>query len=212
MIGMLSGVCLMAGTGEAILDCGGVGYLVQCSSKTLGNLQEGTPARLHIETIVREQSITLFGFSTEESRAWFVRLQSVQGVGPKAALAILDILSPGEIMSAAALEDKTAFSRASGVGPKLATRIAIELSGKPAPTGRGFQAAFTPPVTASAGESTRNEGLSDMQLRNDAVSALENLGIGQSDALRAVAKAYGTFADDPNLDDLIKTSLKELGT
>lgn len=211
MIGMLSGVCLMAGTGEAIIDCGGIGYLVQCGSKTLGNLQEGTPARLHVETIVREQSITLFGFGTEESRAWFVRLQSVQGVGPKAALAILDILSPGEIMSAAALEDKTAFARASGVGPKLATRIAIELSGKPAPVGRGFQAAFTPPVTASSGEHARNEGLSDMRLRNDAVSALENLGIGRSDALRAVAKAYGTFADDPELDDLIKTALKELG-
>ena len=212
MIGMLSGVCLMAGTGEAILDCSGIGYLVQCGSKTLGNLQEGTPARLHIETIVREQSITLYGFSTEESRAWFVRLQSVQGVGPKAALAILDILSPGEIMSAAALEDKTAFARASGVGPKLATRIAIELSGKPAPTGRGFQAAFTPPVTAASGEATRNEGLSDMQLRNDAVSALENLGIGQSDALRAVAKAFNTFPEDPSLDDLIKVALKELGT
>ena len=212
MIGMLSGVCLMAGTGEAIIDCGGIGYLVQCGSKTLGNLQEGTPARLHVETLVREQSITLYGFATEEARAWFVRLQSVQGVGPKAALAILDILSPGEIMSAAALEDKTAFARASGVGPKLATRIAIELSGKPAPTGRGFQAAFTPPVSGTLGEAARNEGLSDMRLRNDAVSALENLGIGQSDALRAVAKAYSTFADDPDLDNLIKTALKELGT
>ena len=212
MIGMVSGVCLMAGTGEAIIDCGGVGYLVQCSSKTLGQLSEGSPARLHIETIVREQSITLFGFASEESRAWFVRLQSVQGVGPKAALNILDILSPGEIMSAAALEDKTAFARASGVGPKLATRIATELSGKAAPTGRGFQAAFTPPVSGDASEAQRNEGLSDMRLRNDAVSALENLGIGQSDALRAVAKAYGTFADDPSLDDLIKVSLKELGS
>ncbi len=212
MIGMLSGVCLMAGTGEAILDCGGVGYLVQCGSKTLGQLSEGSPARLHIETIVREQSITLYGFASEESRAWFVRLQSVQGVGPKAALAILDILSPGEIMSAAALEDKTAFSRASGVGPKLATRIAIELSGKAAPVGRGFQAAFTPPVSGGADEAQRNEGLSDMRLRNDAISALENLGIGQSEALRAVAKAYATFPDDPSLDDLIKVSLKELSS
>jgi len=173
MIGMLIGPCLMAGTGEAIIDCGGVGYLVQCGSKTLGQLAEGKPARLHIETIVKEQSITLYGFASEESRAWFVRLQSVQGVGPKAALAILDILSPGEIMSAAALEDKTAFSRASGVGPKLATRIATELSGKAAPTGRGFQAVFTPPIAGEASEAQRNEGLSDMRLRNDAVSALE---------------------------------------
>ena len=212
MIGMVSGVCLMAGTGEAIIDCGGVGYLVQCGSKTLSKLSEGSPARLHIETIVREQSITLYGFASEETRAWFVRLQSVQGVGPKAALAILDILSPGEIMSAAALEDKTAFARASGVGPKLATRIATELSGKAAPIGRGFQAAFTPPVTASDGATARQEGLSDMDLRNDAVSALENLGIGQSEALRAVAKAFSTFQDNPSLDDLIKVSLKEFGS
>ena len=212
MIGMLSGVCLMAGTGEAIIDCNGVGYLVNCGSKTLSTLSEGAPARLHIETHVREQSITLYGFATEEARAWYVRLQSVQGVGPKAALAILDILTPGEIMSAAALEDKTAFSRASGVGPKLATRIAIELSGKAAPAGRGFQAVFTKPASGIVSEADRNEGLSDMRLRNDAVSALENLGIGQSEALRAVAKAYGTFADDPSLDDLIKVSLKELGS
>ena len=212
MIGMVSGICLMAGTGEAIIDCRGVGYLVQCGSKTLGQLSEGSPARLHIETIVREQSITLYGFASEESRAWFVRLQSVQGVGPKAALAILDILSPGDIMSAAALEDKAAFARASGVGPKLATRIATELSGKAPPTGRGFQAAFTAPTSGAVDAIDRREGHSDMRLRNDAISALENLGIGQSEALRAVAKAYGSFADDPSLDDLIKVSLKELGS
>lgn len=200
----------MAGTGEAIVDCGGVGYLLQCGSRTLGHMNEGETVRLHVETHVREQSITLFGFHSEEERAWFVRLQSVQGVGPKAALAMLDILSPGEILSAVSLGDKTAFSRASGVGPKLATRIAIELSGKAPPTGRGFQAAFTPPSSGITTEAIRNEGLSDMQLRNDAVSALVNLGIGQSEALRAVAQAYQTFEDDPDLDLLIKVSLKEL--
>jgi len=212
MIGMVSGVCLMAGTGEAIVDCGGVGYLLQCGSRTLGHMVEGEPTRLHVETHVRETAITLFGFHSEEERAWFVRLQSVQGVGPKAALAILDILTPGEVLSAASLEDKTAFARASGVGPKLATRIATELSGKAPPKERGFQPAFTPPSSsATTSESARNEGLSDMRLRNDAVSALVNLGIGQSEALRAVAQAYQTFSDDPDLDLLIKVSLKELG-
>ena len=210
MIGMISGVCLMAGTGEAIVDCGGVGYLLQCGSRTLAGMTEGQPIRLHVETHVRETAITLFGFHSEEERAWFVRLQSVQGVGPKAALAILDILSPGEILSAASLEDKTAFARANGVGPKLAGRIATELSGKPAPTGRGFQPAFTKPAGGTPNEAARNEGLSDMQLRNDAVSALVNLGIGQSDALRAVAQAYNTFPDDPPLDVLVKAGLKEL--
>jgi len=210
MIGMLTGTCLMAGTGEAIIDVNGVGYLVQCGSRTLGAMGIGDMTCLHVETHVREQAITLYGFAHEEERAWFTRLQSVQGVGPKAALAILDIMTPGEILSAASLEDKTAFARASGVGPKLATRIATELSGKPPPTGRGFQPVFTAPSSAVASEAQRAEGLSDMQLRNDAVSALANLGIGQSDALRAVASAYQTFPDDPSLDDLIKVALKEL--
>lgn len=207
---MVSGVCLMSGTDEAIIDCGGVGYLLQCGSRTLSHLAEGKPARLHVETHVREQAITLFGFHSEEERAWFVRLQSVQGVGPKAALAILDMLTPGEILSAASLEDKTAFARAKGVGPKSASRIAIELSGKPAPAGRGFQPAFTGPSAGVPNEAARNEGLSDMQLRNDAVSALVNLGIAQSDALRAVAQAYNTFSEDPPLDALVKAAFKEL--
>lgn len=211
MIGMLTGICLVAGSGEAILDVNGVGYLVQCGSRTLGALGVGETACLHIETHVREQAITLFGFHNEEERAWFVRLQSVQGVGPKAALAILDILSPGEILSAASLEDKSAFARASGVGPKLATRIATELSGKPPPVGRGIGGVFTPPSSSPQSGAESREGLSDMRLRNDAVSALVNLGIGQSDALRAVASAYNTFSDDPDLDDLIRVALKELG-
>ncbi len=211
MIGMLTGTCLVAGSGEAIIDVNGVGYLVQCGSRTLGKLAIGETACLHVETHVREQAITLFGFHSEDERAWFVRLQSVQGVGPKAALAILDIMTPGEVMSAASLEDKTAFARASGVGPKLASRIAVELSGKAPPTGRGIGAVFTKPHAALGSESERAEGLSDMRLRNDAVSALVNLGIGQSDALRAVSSAYNTFSDDPDLDDLIRVALKEIG-
>jgi len=211
MIGMISGTCLMVGTGEAIVDCGGVGYLLRCGVRALQNMSEGEPVRLHVETHVREQAITLFGFSSEEERAWFERLQGVQGVGPKAALAILDILTPGDVMSAAALEDKAAFSRASGVGPKLATRIATELSGKPPPVGRGFTSAFTAPTSDVVDGAARTEGLSDMQLRNDAISALANLGIGQSEALRAVAEAYRKFDDDPPLDALVKAAFRELG-
>lgn len=211
MIGMLTGICLVAGSGEAIIDVGGVGYLIQCGSRTLGKLAVGETACLHIETHVREQAITLFGFHSEEERAWFVRLQSVQGVGPKAALAILDIMTPSEVLNAASLEDKTAFARANGVGPKLAGRIGAELSGKAPPVGRGIGGVFTKPHAAMASEAQRSEGLSDMRLRNDAVSALVNLGIGQSDALRAVATAYNTFSDDPNLDDLIRVALKEMG-
>jgi len=156
----------------------------------IGMLTGTEVVTLHVETHVREQAITLYGFHSEEERAWFVRLQSVQGVGPKAALAILDILTPGQILSAASLEDKAAFARAKGIG---------------------LQPVFTAPSqSGDTSGAERNEGLSDMRLRNDAISALENLGIGQSDALRAVASAYQTFPDDPPLDDLIKVALKEL--
>ena len=212
MIGMLSGTVALSGLGEAIIDCGGVGYLVACPSRTLAQLQEGEGATLHVETHVREQSLSLFGFLSDEERAWFVRLQTVQGVGAKAAMAILDVLSPGQILSAVSLEDRTAFGAAQGVGPKLAGRIVTELSGKPPPVGRGYGSAFTPPTSAAVGEDARREGLADMRLRNDAVSALVNLGIGQPDALRAVSAAYGGFDSDPSLDTLIKASLQELNS
>ena len=135
MIGMLTGTVLVIGSDEAIIDVNGVGYLVKCGSRTLGTLSVGDMAVLHVETHVREQAITLFGFADEEERAWFVRLQTVQKVGPKAALAILDIMRPDEILSSASLEDKAAFGRAKGVGPSLASRIVSDLSGKAAAAG-----------------------------------------------------------------------------
>ena len=202
MIGMLTGSVTVIGTDEVILDVNGVGYLVKCSGRTLSTLVVGTSATLHIETHVREQAITLFGFADEEIRAWFVKLQSVQKVGPKAALAILDVLSPADILSAASLEDKTAFSRANGVGPALASRIVVELSGKPPPLGRGFSATLQNSTVAGAPSA-------DMGLQKDATSALVNLGIDHAQAMRAVAHALQ--ADEGlNLNVLVKAALKEL--
>ena len=165
----------------------------------------GESATLQIETHVRETAITLYGFSDEEERAWFVKLQSVQKVGPKAALAILDVLSPSEILSAASLEDKTAFSRASGVGPSLASRLVVELSGKAPPTGRGFMAGM--PAHASG----QTDITPEISAQKDAVSALVNLGIGQSEALRAVAAAL-RLSPDLDAGALVKAALKELGS
>lgn len=210
MIGWLSGIVKVVGETDTILDVGGVGYLLLCGSRTLSRLSEGAPAELHVETHVRETAITLYGFIDDEERAWFVKLQDVQGVGPKAALAILDVLSTGEVMSAIALEDKASFARASGVGPRLAQRIVTELHGKAPPSGRSAVSAFTAPQSGDVSDDMRREGLSDMTLRNDAVSALVNLGIGQSDALRAVSEAYKTFDDDPALNDLVRAALKEM--
>lgn len=208
MIGMLTGSVLVVGVGEAIIDVNGVGYLVQCGSRTLAQLSVGAIATVHVETHVRETAITLYGFAEEEDRAWFVRLQSVQKVGPKAALSILDTLTPAEILSAASLEDKTAFSRANGVGPSLAGRITVELSGKAPPTGRGLTAGLPP--HSQGGETMPLVDSSQMGLQKDAVSALVNLGIGQSEALRAVASAAKNDGDDMDLNALVKAALKEL--
>ena len=205
MIGMLTGTVLVIGSDEAILDVNGVGYLVKCGSRTLGTLSVGAGAVLHVETHVREQAITLFGFADEEERAWFVRLQTVQKVGPKAALAILDIMRPDEILSSASLEDKVAFGRAKGVGPSLASRIVSDLSGKPPPPGRGFTASMPAHHGEGAVASSPERGL-----QRDAVSALVNLGIGQSEALRAVANA-AKKGEDLDTGALVKAALKELG-
>lgn len=212
MIGSLKGLVAALGEGEALVEVQGVGYVARCGARTLGRLEIGAPVHLMIETQLREDSLTLYGFLSEGERGWFRRLQEVQGVGARVALAILDVLDAPALSDAIALQDKTAVSRANGVGPKLAQRIVTELKDKPPPRGFGAAAAFTAPTSAAgAPEDARREGLKDMSLRNEAISALVNLGVAQPEALRAVAAAYKGFADDPPVGALVKAALKELG-
>ncbi len=133
MIGRLRGAVAEVGEEEALIDVMGVGYVVRCGSRTLSRLPAlGEEALLHIESQWSESAgLRLYGFGTREDRKAFVLLQAIQGVGPKAAMAVLDILSPAELASAVAREDKAAVGRASGVGPKLALRIVTELKDKP---------------------------------------------------------------------------------
>jgi holliday junction DNA helicase RuvA len=202
MIGSLNGVAAAVGEEAALIEVGGVGYVVQAGSRTLARLTPGAPARLHVETHVREDAIRLFGFLSEEERAWFVHLQTIPGVGARVALAILDVLAPTELADAIALQDKASIARANGVGPKLAARIAGELSGKGAP--RGF-------LNLDAAAPARGPVLvSAAGARAEAVSALVNLGIDQSSAARAVASAAKSFADEPPAPELIRAALKEV--
>lgn len=211
MIGKLKGQIDSLGSEELVLDVNGVGYLVHAGGRTLARLEVDTPATLHIETYVREDQFKLFGFLSEGERAWFVRLQSVQGVGAKHALALLDALGPGEVESAAALGDASAFERAKGVGKKLAQRIATELKDKPPPLGRqlvggaaGLNTALGTPTPAAVAETGGSAA------REAAVSALINLGYGEGDARRACAAALKELGDDASEGHLIKASLKEL--
>ncbi len=206
MIGKLKGLVDTIGAGEMILDVGGVGYLVQCGARTLRNLNPGESAQLHIETILRQDMLKLYGFSSEEERAWFMRLQDIQGVGPKAAFAVLDTLSPMELMNAAALEDKAAIARAQGVGPRIAARIAGELKDKPPPMGRALGG-----VLQTSPEAASNTSSSALSVNAEAVSALVNLGLTPMDAQRAVAGAMRTLGEGASLDDLIRTALKDMG-
>ena len=131
MIAKLKGLLDSFRDDGAIIDVGGVGYLIFGSSRTLGQLGEpGDPVAVHVETHVREDHIHLYGFASESERRCFQLLQTVQGVGAKAALAILSALSPEDVMQAVAAQDKTMLTRADGVGPKLATRVVNELKDK----------------------------------------------------------------------------------
>ena len=200
MIARLRGRLDTREEGHAVVDVGGVGYLVACPTRTLAALpRPGEAVDLLIETQVRDDSITLYGFGSGAERSWFRLLQTVQGVGARVALGILSVLGPDELARAVAAQDKAALARASGVGPRLAGRIASELRDRltelPGPVGAPppGPAAMTPGGPAG-----------------DAVSALINLGYGRSDAHAAVAKAAAALGAAAPLEALIRTGLQEL--
>jgi holliday junction DNA helicase RuvA len=186
--------------GHVVVDVGGVGYLVACPTRTLAGLpRPGEAVDLLIETQVRDDSITLYGFQSGAERSWFRLLQTVQGVGARVALGILSVLGPDELARAVAAQDKAMLARASGVGPRLAARIASELKERLSelPGAEGAFSAGRPPM--ALGEPA-----------DDAVSALVNLGYGRSDAHAAVAKAAAALGAGAPLEALIRSGLQEL--
>ena len=203
MIGKLRGVIDSYGEDFVVVDVGGVGYVVHCSSRTLQHLPAaGEAASLSIETHVREDMIRLFGFRSDAEREWFRLLQGVQGVGAKVALAILSVLEPGALASAIATGDKTSIARAPGVGPKLAARIAAEMKDK-AP-------AFGPVDPLVASLSSAAEDRKAPPPVADAISALVNLGYGQPQASAAIAAALRDAPEDAGTPVLIRLGLREL--
>lgn len=201
MIGRLHGRIAAIGDGQALIDVGGVGYLVHSGARTLARLQVGQVAEIFVETQMSESLIRLYGFLSGEERVWFARLQDAPGVGARIALAILDTLSPAQLMDAIALSDTGQLSRANGVGKKLAERIVTEFRGKPAPMGL-FAALSAEPATAPV---TANGGA-----RAGAMSALINLGYSQTDASRAVAQAMRDAGEEAGESALIRAALKAL--
>lgn len=206
MIGKLTGKVDSVTEDHCILDVGGVGYLVFASARTLGALpQAGGMMSLLTETHVREDHIHLYGFANEAERQWFRTLTTVQGVGVKVALAIQSVMSPEQILTAIAAQDKKAFTAVSGIGPKLGERIVTELKSQASKmTGLGFNMpAATGTTPAKKGKPTAPSAV------EDALSALVHLGYNRSDAFTVVMRIQSN-EPEASLDTLIRTSLKEL--
>jgi Holliday junction DNA helicase RuvA len=181
---------------HAVIDVGGVGYLVGASTRTLSALgATGEEVVLHTEMLVAEDFIRLVGFASAEERDWFRLLTSVQGVGARVALGILSALSGDELHKAIATGDKAMVARAQGVGPKLALRIVNELKDKAGGVVLGGAIA----LSVSAPEGSHSA---------DAVSALQNLGFRPAEAAAAVAKAEAQLGSGATLDGLVRLSLK----
>ena len=202
MIAKLSGILDHIGPEGAVIDVGGIGYLVFCSTRTLGQLPPpGGAARLLIETHVREDHIHLYGFFDAAERDWFRLLTTVQGVGARLALAILSAVAPNELTLAIVAQDKATLARADGVGPRLAARVVNELRDKVG----GLALAATNSATPVAPLTGVDPGPT-----GDAVSALVNLGYRRAEAFGAVTAASRRLGDGAKVDALIRGGLQEL--
>lgn len=206
MIAQLSGYLLRVNAAQIVIDVGGVGYLATLSRRSLEQLGAvGDMATILTEMIVREDSMTLYGFTEHEEQQAFGLLQTVQGVGAKAALSILSVLSPTELQQAVLAGDKAMVARADGIGPKIALRIVNELAdkiGKASLGGASLGGATLGGDSSASGVGGTGEA---------ALSALVNLGYGRAEAWQAVSDVLRAT---PDISEslLIGTALRQLGS
>ena len=201
MIAQLRGVLLHIGVRDCLIEVGGVGYQCQMGQKCLTRIgQVGDAAVIHTHTAIKDDGIILTGFADLEMKAAWHLLKTVQGVGDKAALAILSVVAPDALMLAIAAADKAVIQRAEGVGAKLAQRIINELADKVA------DISLAPAASTDSAPATTKT--SDPVLL-DTISALVNLGYGRSEAHQAVAQIMRE-QDTPNVETLVPLALKQL--
>jgi len=204
MIARLKGIVDEIGDDWVVIDVNGVGYLVFASARTLGKLVVGEATVIFIETHVREDHIHLYGFADAIDRDWFKLLTTVQGVGAKVGLALQGVLSPDEVSRAIMSGDKTAITRAPGVGPKLASRIISELKDKVGSLTLGQT------LQAEVGAGSSGGAVGAPNDISDAVSALVNLGYSPSQALGVVSEASNELGEVATVGALIKAGLAKL--
>ena len=197
MIYCLTGKIVKKSMNAVVLSCGGVGYYAQCPASVAGALPGvGREATIYTVMSVTENDVSLYGFATEEQQACFEMLTAVSGVGPKVGLAILSVMEPDRVALAISAGDHKAFKAASGVGPKLAQRIVLELKDKVA---KGFVDGINLEDvgrTASAAPAAQGAG--------QAIAALVSLGYSQSEAALAVSKIDATLP----VEEIIKLALR----
>lgn len=218
MIAKLKGIIDTIAEDYCIIDVNGVGYLVFASAKTLGRLTLNGTVSLMVETVVREDSISLFGFADALEKEWFNTLTKIQGVGAKVCLSILSVLSPAQLAQAVAAQDKNSFARANGVGPKLAARLVTELKDKivtvpMAEISKDINAAIgNAGLRAEQETETYEDKLAarddDPTKMEDAISALVNLGYQRLEAYKAVNQVL-IKSPDADMGELIKLALRE---
>ena len=197
MIYCLTGKIVKKNMNAVVLSCGGVGYYAQCPASVAGALPGvGREATIYTVMSVTENDVSLYGFATEEQQACFEMLTAVSGVGPKVGLAILSVMEPERVALAISAGDHKAFKAASGVGPKLAQRIVLELKDKVA---KGFVDGISLEDVAGASAQTPAA-----QSSSQAIAALVSLGYSQSEAALAVSKIDATLP----VEEIIKLALR----
>lgn len=200
MIGKLTGLIESVELDHAILEVGGVGYVVFCSSKTLSSLGQGKIAKLFTHMVVKEEQIMLYGFLEKVEKEWFLLLQTVQGVGGKMALNILNCYAPNDILNAVLAEDEAIFKAVSGIGPKLASRLVNELKSNKNLVDKNSNLAIKPSTSKNTKESNN---------ANDALLALVNLGYSRKDAYVVISQIQANN-DNITLEELIRQALGKL--
>ncbi len=198
MISFVRGPVAALSLAQAVIDVNGVGMLVHATPKTLGGLRLGDEVRLTTAMIIREDSMTLYGFADEQEREVFEVLLSVSGIGPRLALAILSVLEPESIRIGVDTGDGKVFTKVPGVGPKVAGRIVLELKGKLKPTGAPIASA---PAVA-------------LEWKDQVVAAMTSLGWNEKDALKAIDAALAAepeLAEGANVPAVLRATLRWLG-
>lgn len=198
MISFVRGPVAALSLAQAVIDVNGVGMLVHATPKTLGGLRLGEEVRLTTAMIIREDSMTLYGFADEQEREVFEVLLSVSGIGPRLALAILSVLEPESIRIGVDTGDGKVFTKVPGVGPKVAGRIVLELKGKLKPTG-----APIPSAPAAA-----------LEWKDQVVAAMTSLGWNEKDALKAIDAALAAepeLVEGANVPAVLRATLRWLG-